>query len=83
MSKLISVNPFRLEVIEKFDELNDLQIEEKIDQSDVEFRKYRMSSFSERREKMKNLSTLLLEEKEDLARCITNEMGKLLKESID
>lgn len=82
MFTLKSINPFNLKLLHEHDELTDTQIWDKIKLSEQAYGKHRKSGFRERSQKMLKLSQSLKSQKQKLARTITLEMGKPIKESI-
>lgn len=81
MKELVSINPYSLQEISSIPELSDVEIDERIENAAKQFINYRHSSFDFRKQRMLNASALLKQRKSELARTITNEMGKLLRES--
>ena len=77
-----SINPFTLELIAEHAVLTDEQVNKKLLFSEKAFGSWRKTSFQERATKMKKLAAILLSNKEELALLITNEMGKIISESI-
>jgi succinate-semialdehyde dehydrogenase/glutarate-semialdehyde dehydrogenase len=79
---LKSINPYTNQLIEEFDELTDESTYQLILQTSDAFEKWRKTSHEFRRSLMLNVSDLLRAKSGKLARSITEEMGKILKESI-
>ena len=77
-----SINPFSQEVIAEHEVLTDIQLNKKLQLSESAFKKWKTTSFQERAGKMQNLAHVLRENKGKLGLLITNEMGKILSESI-
>ena len=77
-----SINPFSQEVIAEHEVLTDIQLNKKLQLSENAFKKWKTTSFQERAGKMQNLAHVLRENKGKLGLLITNEMGKILPESI-
>jgi len=77
-----SINPFTQTVIAEHEVLTNEQLAQKIELSEKAFRSWRNTSFQERADKMKKLANILRAKKEELGLLITNEMGKVLPESI-
>ncbi len=77
-----SINPYTQAVIAEHEILTNTQLQQKIDLSEKAFQSWRLTSFEERAEKMQKLATILRANKESLALLITNEMGKILSESL-
>ncbi|MCR4276946.1 MAG: NAD-dependent succinate-semialdehyde dehydrogenase [Candidatus Roizmanbacteria bacterium] len=82
MKKMFSINPATEEVLAEFPVLTKNQLEEKIDLSASTFEQWKKVSFSKKKYLMKRASVILLKEKEKLARTITLEMGKTIRESL-
>ena len=78
---IASINPTTGEKLNEFRAFNDAEIEKRMERAEHAFRHYRRSRSSERAELMMVAAALLLQEKERLARIITLEMGKLLRDS--
>ncbi len=76
---IISQSPATGEVFEKFDELTDLQIEEKLSLAQVAYAEWKNLDFSERATLMKKVAIKLRERKTELAILMAQEMGKVLK----
>ncbi|MCR4312849.1 MAG: NAD-dependent succinate-semialdehyde dehydrogenase, partial [Candidatus Roizmanbacteria bacterium] len=76
------INPATEEVLAEFPVLTKNQLEEKIDLSASTFEQWKKVSFSKKKYLMKRASVILLKEKEKLARTITLEMGKTIRESL-
>ena len=77
-----SINPATGEVLETFDALTDSQLEEKLRVAVETFREYRHTSLSERDRRMQRAAEILEDEKKDLARLMTLEMGKPLQAAV-
>lgn len=77
-----SINPFSQAVIAEHEVLTNAQLTQKIELSEKAFKNWRNSTFQERADKMQKLATILRTKKEELGLLITNEMGKILAESI-
>lgn len=77
-----SINPFSQEVIAEHEVLTDIQLNKKLQLSENAFKKWKTTSFQERAGKLQNLAHVLRENKGKLGLLITNEMGKILPESI-
>src|SRR5438105_3816764 len=76
---IASINPTNEETLKEFYALDSQQIEEKLAKSVHAFEQHRRTSFAERRNLMITVADLLEREKEQLARIMTLEMGKLLR----
>jgi succinate-semialdehyde dehydrogenase/glutarate-semialdehyde dehydrogenase len=77
-----SVNPFSGEIIGEHEVLTNAQLHQKLELAEKAFKDWRNTSFQERADKMKKLANILRAKKEELALLITNEMGKIISESI-
>ena len=77
-----SINPFSQEVIAEYEVLTNAQLNQKLNISETAFQKWKTTSFQERADKMQKLAQILRVNKEKLGMLITNEMGKILSESI-
>ena len=82
MKKMFSINPATEEVLAEFPILTKEQLEEKIDLSFSTFKEWKKIPFSKKKILMKRVAAILLKEKEKLARMITLEMGKTIRESL-
>src|SRR5438067_1344986 len=80
---IASINPATGELTKRFDAHTDSEIESALGRAVSAFEKYRASSFAERAVKLRHAAEMLEKDREHLARIITNEMGKLLRGSID
>jgi succinate-semialdehyde dehydrogenase / glutarate-semialdehyde dehydrogenase len=76
-----SINPFDQSVVEQYEEFSLTRVQEKLQRSSAAFKDWRKTSFARRGELMRNVSRLLKQNKEQYARMITLEMGKVLSES--
>jgi succinate-semialdehyde dehydrogenase/glutarate-semialdehyde dehydrogenase len=77
-----SVNPANGEVIQTFETYSDKGVEKIINSVDKNWHQWRSTSFFHRSQMMQNLSSLLKSKKDELARLVALEMGKVLKEGI-
>ena len=77
-----SINPFSQEVIAEHEVLTNAQLNQKLQLSESTFKIWKNTSFQERADKMRKLANILRENKEKLGLLITNEMGKIISESI-
>ena len=76
------INPATGEKLKEFTPHNDVEIEKALRQADAAFQKYRGQRFAKRAQLMMSVATLLEAEKNELARTMTLEMGKLLRDSV-
>lgn len=79
---MFSINPATEEVLAEFPILTKDQLEEKIDLSCSTFELWKKVPFSKKKILMKKVAAILLKEKEKLAKTITLEMGKTIRESL-
>ncbi|PZT73489.1 MULTISPECIES: NADP-dependent succinic semialdehyde dehydrogenase [unclassified Streptomyces] len=73
---IATVNPANGETLRTFDALEDDEIEKRIAAADAAFRDYRTTSFGERARLLGRAADLLDEDRRDIARTMTLEMGK-------
>jgi succinate-semialdehyde dehydrogenase/glutarate-semialdehyde dehydrogenase len=78
---LKSINPFDQTVVEEYQEFSPSLILEKLKTSSATFKDWKKTSFAHRSELMLNASKLLIQNKEQYARMISLEMGKVLSEA--
>src|SRR5215472_12994329 len=79
---IASINPATGEKLKEFKPHSDVEIEKALRNATTAFEKYRREPFTKRAQLMMEVATLLEREKEELARTITLEMGKLLRDSV-
>jgi succinate-semialdehyde dehydrogenase / glutarate-semialdehyde dehydrogenase len=79
---IASINPATGEKLKEFAPHNDAEIEKRLKRASAAFEKHRREPFSRRAEIMTSVATLLEREKDELARTITLEMGKLFRDSV-
>ena len=78
-----STNPYNGKVLQKFDEINDAALEEKLSQASSCFEtEWRAKSFAERSAVLARAAAILRERPQEFAELITLEMGKLLPQSL-
>jgi succinate-semialdehyde dehydrogenase/glutarate-semialdehyde dehydrogenase len=77
-----SINPFSQEVIAEHEVLTNAQLNQKLQLSESAFKNWSKTSFQERGDKMFKLANILRVNKEKFGLLITNEMGKIISESI-
>ncbi|BDG05329.1 NAD-dependent succinate-semialdehyde dehydrogenase [Anaeromyxobacter oryzae] len=82
MATMSSVNPATGEVLARFDELSDAELERKLARADETFRAWRRRPFAERAAHMTRAAEVLERKKEHWGRIMTSEMGKTLKSAI-
>lgn len=81
MSLIRSINPWNGEVIKEFVPLTAREMEIKMDMSVRAFHSWKTVPISERAKMMKTAGEILHKNKEEYARLITLEMGKIIRES--
>ena len=79
---IASINPATGEKLKEFQPHRDVEIEKALRNATTAFEKHRGEPFARRAQLMTEVATLLEREKEELARTITLEMGKLLRDSV-
>src|SRR5688500_10914714 len=79
---IASINPATDETLKTFDPLTEAQIDEKLQRAAETFRSYRRTTFADRASLMTRAAEILEAEKDDLARLMTNEMGKPIKGAV-
>ena len=77
-----SINPFSQEVIAEHEVLTNAQLNKKLQVAEIAFKNWKTTSFQERADKMQKLANVLRANKEKLGLLISNEMGKIISESI-
>ena len=77
-----SKNPYTEEIIDTYSELTEEEVQAKLAQAQSTFLSWRNTSIAERKKLMLNLAQIIRDKKEELAKIITSEMGKVIKESI-
>ncbi|MEP6466777.1 MAG: aldehyde dehydrogenase family protein, partial [Parafilimonas sp.] len=82
MKSFKSIFPFDQTVIAEYAIMSGADIDKALSASEKIFPVWSGKTFAERATVLKNVATLLIERKEVLGNLITNEMGKVLKESI-
>jgi succinate-semialdehyde dehydrogenase / glutarate-semialdehyde dehydrogenase len=76
-----SINPNDLSVVAEHVLMSDAQIQQSLHKAEKAFQHWRFTTFDERAAVLKKVASLLLDQKTTLARLITIEMGKVLKEA--
>jgi len=79
---ITTINPTTGETLQSFDELSAQQLEAKLQLAATTFHSYKHSSFAERAGRMTRAAEILENEKRELGRLMTIEMGKPLKAAI-
>jgi succinate-semialdehyde dehydrogenase / glutarate-semialdehyde dehydrogenase len=80
---IASINPATGEKLKEFSPLNDAEIDKRLKRAEQAFAHHRREPFAKRAQLMTTVASLLEQEKEQLARTITLEMGKLLRAAVD
>jgi len=77
-----TTNPYNEEVVKTFDAHSDAQLDKVLDTAHTVFQQdWRQRSFADRQAIVKKAAALLKEQRDDFAKLITLEMGKLFKEA--
>src|SRR4051812_14836876 len=76
-----SVNPYNNEVLREFPALTDEEVDRAVDQAHRAFQEWRQLPVDERARIVGRAGELMLERRDELARTVTLEMGKLVGES--
>ncbi len=79
---IASINPADGNTIKTFEALTESEIDEKLQRAFDTFRSYRLTTLEEREAMMMHVAEILEAEKHDLARLMTNEMGKPVKGAV-
>ncbi len=76
---IVSQSPATLEIFQEYDEISDSELENKLAQSQAAYLEWKKTSFEVRTELMYKVAEKLLEQKNELAILMAQEMGKVLK----
>ena len=79
---IATINPTTGETLKTFSELSTSQLEEKLQLAATTFETYRRTSFAHRAQMMARAAEILENEKHELGKLMTTEMGKPLKAAI-
>ncbi|QLE54379.1 NAD-dependent succinate-semialdehyde dehydrogenase [Nostoc sp. TCL26-01] len=79
---IATINPATGETLKTFEPLNDVEIAAKLDLASQAFLEYRNTSFAERSHALQTAADILEQDKADLAKLMTLEMGKPYKAAI-
>jgi succinate-semialdehyde dehydrogenase/glutarate-semialdehyde dehydrogenase len=82
MATMSSVNPATGEVLARFDEISDAELEARLGRAAQTFRAWRRRPFAERAALMRGAADVLEQRKEHWARTMTLEMGKTLRSAV-
>jgi succinate-semialdehyde dehydrogenase / glutarate-semialdehyde dehydrogenase len=77
-----SVNPANGEVLKRYEDHGDAEVERRLARAAATFQTYRRTSFSERAGWMRKAGQILESEKDRVGRLMTLEMGKTLKSAV-
>ena len=77
-----SINPFDNTELKSFTPDSEFEINNKIQRAEESYRNWRNTSFEERKKLLVNLADQLLDKKEEYAKLMILEMGKVKKEAI-
>src|SRR5438046_10077924 len=80
---IASVNPATGEKLKEFPAFSDSEIEERLKLAERAFAHHRRRPFAKRAQLMMAAASLLEQEKDELARTITLEMGKLFRAAVE
>src|SRR5690348_16929512 len=76
-----SIHPFDQSLVEEFQLMSPADVQVRLDRAAKAFAHWKRTSFAERSERLLTIAALLRKNKEEYARHITREMGKILSES--
>ncbi len=80
--KMESVNPYSQEIIARYDEINERELNLLIEKNHQAFTGWHVLSYWQRGTYFKKMAVLLREKKQELGAIITSEMGKIIGESV-
>ncbi|GLY73867.1 NAD-dependent succinate-semialdehyde dehydrogenase [Actinoallomurus iriomotensis] len=78
-----SVNPYSGEVVARFAEITDAEVEDALSRARSAYEEWRRRSFDERAAVTRSAARILRDRRDEFARLMTLEMGKLIGESIE
>ncbi|WP_432053785.1 NADP-dependent succinic semialdehyde dehydrogenase [Streptomyces sp. bgisy022] len=78
---IATVNPANGETLKTYQAMGEEEIERRLQLAEATFRTYRTTSFDERARLLRHAADLLDEDREDVARMLTTEMGKPLAQA--
>ncbi len=78
---IATVNPATGETLETYDALGEEEIERRLAAAETAFRTHRTTTFAERALRMRKAAELLDDDQRDIARVMTTEMGKPIKQA--
>jgi succinate-semialdehyde dehydrogenase / glutarate-semialdehyde dehydrogenase len=76
-----TINPYTGELVERFPDATDAQVQEALDKAHAAFLRWRETGFAERGRILQKAADILRRDAEAYARILTLEMGKLLSEA--
>ncbi|TRX43135.1 NAD-dependent succinate-semialdehyde dehydrogenase [Flavobacterium restrictum] len=76
-----TVNPFNNKVVQSFEEMSEVTLDNLVAQSAEAFESWKKTSYEHRTEMLIKVSKLMRERKAELAKTITLEMGKLIAQA--
>lgn len=76
-----TINPYNNKEIKSFEEFSEEAVEKKIAKADKTYQKWKTIAIKQRAELLMNVASLFRKRKEELAKLITLEMGKLIAQS--
>lgn len=76
-----TINPYTNKSVKSFDEISDEVLEKKIAQADKAYQKWKWVAIAERSKLLMNVASVLRKRKDEFAKLITLEMGKLIAQS--
>lgn len=76
-----SINPYTLEISKSYDEMTNKEIDEAVNVAYSTYQNWKKTTFEERAAILNNVGSILRSKKNELARLITLEMGKLIKQA--
>jgi len=80
---IASINPATGEKLKEFTAFNDAEIEKRLKRAEHAFQQHRREAFPKRAQLVVGVATLLEREKNELARTMTLEMGKIFRASVE
>jgi succinate-semialdehyde dehydrogenase/glutarate-semialdehyde dehydrogenase len=80
---IATINPATGQTLRTFSAMTNEEVDHKIDLAAETFRRFRQLSFAERARMMAKAAEILEDEKNDLARLMTTEMGKTYRSAVD
>src|SRR5213595_884374 len=80
---IASINPATGEKLKEFTAFNDAEIEKRLKRAEHAFQQHRREAFPKRAQLLVGVATLLEREKNELARTMTLEMGKIFRASVE